>query len=795
MAMTHSAGAQSGQAALEGRVRTPDGQPVPFVSVALENTALGTTTDEQGRYHFDRLAAGSYVVVAQGIGYESVRQAVAVANGPALVLVLTLPLAETQLGEVQVVGKTQAQQLRETGYSVEALEAAKVRNRNVDLNRLLNQTTGVQVRETGGMGSDFAYSIHGVSGKAVRFFIDGVPMEGFGSAYRINNLPINLVERVEVYKGVTPVALPGDALGGAVNLVTRREPRTYLDASYSFGSFATHRAALSGHWRQAATGFTTTVHAFHNASANNYPVWGPTIEVAGPDGRPLPDAGRLRRFNDAYQSTTARVEAGFTRVRWADRLLLGLTLTDLDRGIQTGRTMAFVYGEVRYRERLALPSLTFSKQNALVKGLNIDFFAFLTRLRGTTIDTASRKYNWRGEVVSANVQGELGGIRAQKSRYTYDDGAVLTGLTLRYHLAAAHRFTLSALRNQTRRTGSDALALADWTIPLRQPQHLRKHVTGLAYELRLLDGRWTTETFVKNYWYAARATAFDYNGGSERELVVNRHQQLAWGYGLVSSYQARPQTLLKASAESARRLPDALELLGDGNTILNAPGLQPEHSLNVNASVQHRLQRAEHTWLASGGLFFRHTRNLIWLGEADLFGTARHENLSQVQALGAEAEVQYRHGQWLRLTANATYQDLRNRQRLTPAGAPNFVYNDRLRNTPYLLANTELNLSRRNLLRAGSAASIYTGIHYVPEYFLGWPSLGARAGKKVIPTQLVQDMGLEFTTPGRQYVLGIDCRNLWNRQVYDNYLLQTPGRFVSFKVRLFLTQARQSDSQ
>ncbi|MFD1145453.1 carboxypeptidase regulatory-like domain-containing protein [Larkinella insperata] len=777
---------------IAGTVRATSGETLPGIHVRLDSLTNVTVTDADGRFRFNNLAPGTYVLTGSGVGFATNQQTVPVRAGETSACTLVLNEAVQTVDEVAVVGQVTSQEVRKRAFAVEAIDALALQNRNVDMNRLLDRTMGVQVRETGGMGSDFTYSIQGLSGKAVKFFIDGIPMESFGSSYRINNVPINLVDRIDVYKGVVPVELAGDALGGAVNLITRRDVGSYLDATYSFGSFGTHRGALSGRWRQAKTGFTTNAQLFYNASKNNYPVWGPTIEIAGPDGRPLPDVGRLRRFNDDYQSANARLEAGFTNVRWADRLLLALTVTDLERGIQTGRTMAFVYGEVRYRERLVMPSLTFAKNDFFIKGLNVDAFASLNSLQGTTVDTSSRKYNWRGEVIANNVRGELGGIRAQRSLYTFNDRTALAGLNVTYQPADGHRFTLNALHNQTRRTGSDALAIADWTIPFRLPQQLGKQIVGLSYEQERLAGRLTNTIFMKYYRYAAQANAYDYNGGAQRELLVNRQQQAVWGFGLASTYQLHARTRLKLSAESATRLPDALELLGDGNTILNAPGLRPEQSLNANAGVQHRIGRASHTWNIATGLFFRHTNNLIWLGEADLFGTARYENLNRIQTLGLETEVQYRYRNWLRLTANATYQDIRNKLRYTAAGAPNHVFNDRLRNTPYLLANAEISLTKADLFWKGALASCYLGTHYVPAYFLGWPSLGARATKRVIPTQFVQDVGAEFTTPNRRYVLGVDCRNLLNQRIYDNYLLQKPGRFLSVKVRYFLSQTKSS---
>ena len=70
-------------------------------------------------------------------------------------------------------------------------------------------------------------------------------MEGMGTSFQINNIPVNLAERIEIYKGVVPVGFGGDAIGGAVNIVTNRRRRSFVDASYSYGSFNTHRSSVN----------------------------------------------------------------------------------------------------------------------------------------------------------------------------------------------------------------------------------------------------------------------------------------------------------------------------------------------------------------------------------------------------------------------------------------------------------------------------------------------------------------------------------------------------------------------
>jgi hypothetical protein len=84
--------------------------------------------------------------------------------------------------------------------------------------------------------------------------------------------------------------------------------------------------------------------------------------------------------------------------------------------------------------------------------------------------------------------------------------------------------------------------------------------------------------------------------------------------------------------------------------------------------------------------------------------------------------------------------------------------------------------------------SLYVNTHYVEQYYLNWPSLGDPATKKVIPEQFVQDAGVTYAFNNNRCSISLECRNILNKQVYDNYLLQKPGRFSSIKFRYFLHQ-------
>src|SRR5690606_16038199 len=129
-------------------------------------------------------------------------------------------------------------------FNVTAVDARKLHNSSMDVGQLLNRVSGVKIKESGGMGSRAALSLNGFSGNQVKVFLDGLPIDNYGSSFQLNNIPINYIDHIEVYKGVVPVWLGGDALGGAINLVKNTNPMSYLDASYSYGSFNTHRVNI-----------------------------------------------------------------------------------------------------------------------------------------------------------------------------------------------------------------------------------------------------------------------------------------------------------------------------------------------------------------------------------------------------------------------------------------------------------------------------------------------------------------------------------------------------------------------
>lgn len=148
--------------------------------------------------------------------------------------------------------KSQARKLQEQAYTVSVVDLKDMYVQATPLNKILNNVSSVRLREDGGVGSNYTFAMNGFTGNQVKFFLDGIPMDNFGSSFNLANLSANMADHIEVFKGVLPVHLGADALGGAVNIVSRRNAN-YLDANYSIGSFNTHKASVNGAYTDMKT--------------------------------------------------------------------------------------------------------------------------------------------------------------------------------------------------------------------------------------------------------------------------------------------------------------------------------------------------------------------------------------------------------------------------------------------------------------------------------------------------------------------------------------------------------------
>lgn len=478
---------QQSKGIVTGRIVDQQKQPYYPVAVAIEGVYIGGYTNENGVYHINDVPAGSQTIVVSGIGVKTKKVPIHVTAGKVnRIPDIEIDTQAEELEEVQVIGKSEARRQQEQAYAISVLDIKKAYNSAAPLNKLLNNVSSVRIREEGGMGSNYNFSLNGFSGNQVKFFLDGIPMDNFGSSFNLANISANMAERVEVYKGVLPVNLGADALGGAVNIVSRRDAN-YLDATYSFGSFNTHKVSVNGAYTHLKTGFTVRANAFYNYSDNDYKVFVPIIDLA--TNKKI-DERWVKRFNDAYRSGGIRLETGITNKPYADYLLAGIILSKNDKDVQTGATMDAVYGGVKMKSESVIPSIRYKKDDLFLDGLSLSLYGTYNSVNTFNVDTIARRYNWLGESVPSTSAGEGYYTDSKiKNREWLGNG------NISYVIDGHQSLILNHVVSAMRRTMNDKVRPDDENNNV--PQQLTKNITGLGWQIRY--DRWNANVFGKMY--------------------------------------------------------------------------------------------------------------------------------------------------------------------------------------------------------------------------------------------------------------------------------------------------------
>lgn len=685
----------------------------------------------------------------------------------------------TQLESANVYGYTKVGEINRQAYNVTAIDARRLKNTTQDIAHVLDRVPGARLRETGGLGSDFDLSINGFSGKRIRFYLDGMSMDNFGPAFQINNIPINTVERVEVYKGVVPVWLGSDALGGAVNIITDNQAKDYLDVSYAFGSFNTHRSNLNAA-KTSGSGFTVRLNAFQNYSDNNYEV---TVDAADiRTGKYTPNA-KLKRFHDRYHNETAILQLGFVDKNWADQFLLGITAGQYYKQIQTGARMTAVFGAWHTKGNIVMPTLKYQKKDVFTKGLDVTLNANYNFGREQSIDTVHARFGWYGD--SLTLRGKGG--EQWYSHYRYRNNMANSAATIGYKINDRMYLAFNNTYSHFDRKGVNAVSVNRDLDSI--PRKASKNIAGLSYQYTISD-RWNATVFGKYLTQHAYTTLVEtdvFNGGDTIYTDVRANRQ-KWGYGIATTYFVKPQLQLKLSYEKTNRLPESEDLFGD---VINKEGnwnVQPESSNNVNLGVNYTLPMKDHRlYVGFGGIYY-YAKNFIYNVFNHNTNKLYADNLMDVANLGFETELRYSYKHMGSIGANLTYQNIRDRRRYR-ADLPDVysdTYNQHVPNVPYLFGNVDANAYFAHVFDQDDKLTIGYNMLYVHDFYLYWENEGAADSKRIVPTQLAHDINVIYAMKGGKYNVGLECRNLTDRKLYDNFSLQKPGRSFNLKLRYFI---------
>lgn len=775
---------------LSGRILSQDG-PLTFATARLKGTKFGSATDADGLYHI-KAPAGNYTLVVTAVGYRREERRVSLGPGQRTKVNVTLKEEHTTLDEVTVVSRD-INRVRKSAYNVVAVDAKEFQNTTKTLSDALQKLPGMKIREAGGVGSDMNMALDGFSGRHVKVFIDGVPQEGVGGAFSLNNIPVNFADRIEVYRGVVPVGFGTDAIGGVINVVTKKQRRRWFaDASYSYGSFNTHRSYVN-FGQTFRGGLTYEINAFQNYSDNDYKVDTYVQDFTqNPDGSvsfdPLDTKKtyRLKRFNDRYHNETVIGKIGFVGRSWADRLFLAFNYSHMYKQIQTGVRQEIVFGEKFRKGHSLIPSLEYFKRNLFTHGLDLVMTVNYNHNITNNVDTASRGYNWRGEYWTKTSKGEQS-YQNSESKNTNWNGT----LTLNYRPTEAHMFTFNHVLSDFKRTSraydGESPRLTDYTIP----KITRKNISGLSYRF-LPSEKWNVSAFGKYYRQYNEGPVSGNTDGIGNYVNYNKTNS-SWGYGVAGTYYPLKDLQVKLSYEKAYRLPTTDELFGDEDLEAGKTNLRPEKSHNLNLNLNYTFVFLRyHRLYAEASLIYRDTKDYIKRG-LDKFGGLNYgiyENHGHVKTKGYNVTLRYNYANLLSLGGTFNSIDTRDYEKKWTGSSQqqSMHYKVRLPNLPYRYANWDANLYLDNFFHKGNRLTFTYDGFWQHDFPLYWENLGAKESKLMVPRQLSHNLTFTYAVQGGRYNFSLECRNVTNADLYDNFSLQKAGRAFYGKVRVYFGQ-------
>ncbi|MCF2493082.1 TonB-dependent receptor [Dyadobacter chenhuakuii] len=766
---------------ISGIVQDGQGNPLPGASVTVMNTVNGTLTDSLGAFRITVPAMESYKIDIQHIGFKKLTRTIAQKDIRKGSITFTLLDDQTQLSEVQVMGQSETQQAKLQPIKAEVINTKAVQQQPSSLVELMNRSAGIRIRQTGGLGSNSGLMMNGFQDRAIKNFRDGIPLDYLGAGYNISLVPVNMLERVEVYKGVLPTALGADALGGAVNMVTKKSLYRYAEASYEIASFNTHRASLNALYSDTTRHFFVGADAFLNRSDNNYKV---DVTVTDQETAARTPA-TVRLFHNQFTNYYTEGYAGLTNLSWVDELRVGVTWFHINRQNQYGASMSQPFGASVSRQHSVIPTLRYRKKFGR---LGIDQFLTASNIHTAQVDTARGTYDWYGRFIPS--PSRLGEISMQGSLSDIKFSYFTSRTHLSYQAAENHLVEFNVVSTNIGRTGTDPMGL---TLPgtgqdiLSLPAKYYKIIGAAGVQSVFLNGKLTNNLIAKFFHYNTSTINVDMYGtalGEHRSTSEN-----SFGIAEAVKFALTGNTFLRFSAEAATRLPEQDEMFGDGNFHRSNFLLTPEKSTNINLGFRTEKRNA---YSLEVNTFYRITKDLILKVPIDFLFT-QNQNVENVKGLGLEADLTVSLNRWLRANGNFTYQDFRlfNTQNRQTEKA-------RLRNTPYFFANLGLN-STLNHIGNNGKIHLYYFFTFVREYYLnyvpknlepdGFLGLWGKAkfdAPNIIPNQGLHSAGFTYHPGGEHFSIGFQAKNFLNARIYDNFRIQNAGRSLHLKLNYTL---------
>jgi outer membrane receptor for ferrienterochelin and colicins len=210
------------QNSITGKVIS-NNESLAFATVYLIELSKGVTTQENGQYNFENIPNGKYTLQFSFTGLKTIKKTITVFNQSELILNCELDEIDT-LDEVVLTGTLKAVSRLESPVPVEVYSAVFLKkNPTSNLFEALQNVNGVRPQLNCNICNTGDIHINGLEGPYTMVTIDGMPIvSGLSTVYGLSGIPNSLIDRIEIVKGPASSLYGSEAVGGLINIITKR---------------------------------------------------------------------------------------------------------------------------------------------------------------------------------------------------------------------------------------------------------------------------------------------------------------------------------------------------------------------------------------------------------------------------------------------------------------------------------------------------------------------------------------------------------------------------------------------
>lgn len=588
---------------------------------------------------------------------------------------------------------------------------------------LLSEQSGATVTRLGGMGATATVSLRGSTANQVSVYLDGVPLNSAtGGGVDLGTLPLADVERIEIYRGMSPIAFGASAIGGVVSITTAVPTSNHAELELGGGSFGTAYAGARGAWTRGRVSVYGGLHAL--TSEGDFPY----VDTQNTNLTSSDDQATRRRNNDLRQMD------GMLRavVALSDGRRLSASLLMFDRAQGLPGPASLAHPTARLGSLRSTAILGYESPAAFGPGGKLRATLYgnydRTHLDDPNADVADIPTDARDRLYT--VGGSANG------RWAARPWLLLSGIVDVRH----DRFSPS----DTDASGSPGIRLFGAT-GLEADLWLQRIGLDVVPSLRIEAAR--EETSGRDDFYHFLPTS----GPTSHVLPIARLALVQALTGWLS---------LRANGGRYARLPSLIELYGNTGYLLGNARLKPESGVNADLGPQLSWRRGASRLSWTTAAFASVIDDLIQYQYGN--GHARPENLGHARILGLESEASLALGPHLRALVAATFTDARDTSHIE------FQHGRQLPLRPryHVYARPEW---RAVQLGASTAVGFYLDCDVTAGNYLD-PANSVR-----VPARMLFGAGAYAELPAG-FSLRVSALNLTDASVYDISNYPLPGR-------------------